>query len=150
MPPALVVRGAGSQSGALQQWQSSTPTTLCSITSAGNFDANNHDLDNVRTATYNSVIAHGSMGTTETIDWSAGLRHSGTNSATLTITFTAPPGPCNCMLVLTNGGAYNITWPAAVLWPKGNEPNWTNSGVDIVAFFYDGTYYYGVGSLDFS
>lgn len=98
----------------------------------------NHDLRSIKAAVHNSVIAHGSMGATETFDWSAGMRHSATNSATCTITFTAPPGPCNLMLVLTNGGAYALTWPAAVKWAGGAQPTWTASGVDVVAFFYDG------------
>ena len=148
--PALVVDGASGQTADLAQYRDSAGTVLWRVTSAGNTNLGNHDLLAIKAASHNSVIAHGSMGATETFDWSTGMRHSATNSATCTITFTAPPGPCNLMLVLTNGGAYTLTWPAAVKWAGGAQPTWTASGVDVVAFFYDGTNYYGVASLNFA
>jgi hypothetical protein len=147
---ALVVRGATSQTGALQEWRNVGDTVLVEVQADGDVNLVNHDLDNIKTATFNSVVAHGNMGATETIDWSAAQKHSATNSATVTITFTAPPGPCNLMLLLTNGGAFTITWPATVNWPGGTQPSFTASGTDVVAFFYDGTDYWGVASLNLS
>ena len=146
--PALVVRGASNQSGALQQWRDSGDGVLASITADGYLNLNNHDAQAIRTATFNGLITGSGSG--GVINWPAGQKQQFTMSGTGTLTFTAPAGPCNLMLKLINGGAYTITWPAAVDWAGGAEPSWTSSGTDIVAFFYDGTTYYGVASLNFS
>ncbi len=113
-------------------------------------DAQNNDIDNVKTVTFNSVIAAGNMGAAETLDWTAGQKQSGTNSANCTISFTNPAGPCNLMFVLTNGGAFSLTWPGSVEWPGGTEPSWTAAGVDVISFYFDGTTYFGMAGLDFS
>lgn len=116
---------------------------------ADGLEMNNSDVYEIRTATYNGVQAHGGMGATETIDWSAGQIHSGTNSANSTLSFTDPPGPGHFSLILTNGGAFTIAWPAAVEWPDSTEPTWTASGVDVISFLYDGTTYYGMTGQNF-
>jgi hypothetical protein len=120
------------------------------IVAGDTYDAANHDIDNIKVAAFNGVVSHGNMGTTETFDWTQGNKHSATNSATCTISFTAPPGPTVLHIILTNGGAFTLTWPAAVDWAGGAPPSFTTSGVDIVALFYDGTTYYAVASLNFS
>lgn len=50
------------------------------------------------------------------------------------------------MLELTNGGAYTITWPAAVIWDGGSAPSLQSSGKDILMFITDdaGTNWRGV------
>jgi hypothetical protein len=50
---------------------------------------------------------------------------------------------------MTNTGAHNITWPAAVDWPDGTEPSWTAAGTDFAVFFSDdgGTIIYGALSM---
>jgi len=146
----LVVRGADSQTANLQEWRDNptSDTVLVHITSDGYVNLNDNDIQDVRTATFDGlIIGSGSSGV---INWPAGQKQQWTMTGTGTLTFTAPAGPCNLMLKLINGGAYTITWPAAVDWAGGAEPSWTSSGTDIVAFFYDGTTYYGVGSLNFS
>ena len=56
---------------------------------------------------------------------------------------------CSCaILALLCAPAFAVTY--TVDWAGGTEPSWTASGVDIVAFFYDGTTYFGVASLAFS
>lgn len=147
---ALAVDGAASQTAALQQWRTSAGTMLAQVTAGGTYDANNHDVDNIKVAAFNGIIAHGSMGTTETFDWTQGNKHSATNSAACTISFTAPPGPTVLHLILTNGGAFALTWPASVDWAGGSPPTLTASGVDIIAFLYDGTTYYGQASKNFN
>jgi hypothetical protein len=146
---ALAVDGAASQTAALQQWRDSAGTMLAQVTSGGAYDANNHDVTNIKLPTVNGVIAHGAMGTTETIDWTSGGWHSGTNSAACTISFTAPSKPCALKFFLTNGGAYTITWPAAVDWVGSAPPTLTSSGLDIITFLFDGTTYFGVASKNF-
>ena len=119
-------------------------------TLATTLNASNQDIDNAKTVTFNSVIAKGAMGATETITWNDGQKQSGTNSANCTITFANPDGPCNMMFVLTNGGAFTLTWPGTVQWAGGTEPTWTVAGVDVLSFFFDGTTYYGMAGMDFS
>jgi len=97
-----------------------------------------------------------SAGGSATIDWA----NSNKGNITLTedvssLTFNAPTGPCNLLFVVKQDGTggYNVTsWPGTVKWPGGNAPALTSDpdSVDIMSFYYDGTNYYGMGSLDFS
>lgn len=92
---------------------------------------------------------------TTTIDWKLGNKDFHTFGAqNETFVFTAPTNPCNILLVLKQDstGSRTVTWPAAVKWPGGTAPTLTTAGnsIDIIAFYYDGTSYYGVDSLDFS
>jgi len=112
---------------------------------------NNNDALELKTATFNGVITNAAItGNPYDIDWTDGQKQSGTVTGTATVTFTAPAGPCNLMLLLTNGSAFTVTWPATVQWPGGSPPSFTASGTDVVAFFYDGTNYWGVASLNLS
>ncbi len=92
---------------------------------------------------------------TTTIDWKLGNKFEFTFGAQNdTFTFTAPTKPCNLLLKLIQDGtgSREATWPATVKWVGGTAPTLTTtaSGVDIVSFFFDGTSYFGVGSLNFS
>jgi len=90
-------------------------------------------------------VVDNSSGGSWTTTWANGNKQKRTMSSAGTATFTAPSGPCNLVLQVTNSGAARtITWPAAVKWPSSVIP--TPSGaakVDIYVFFYDGTNYYG-------
>lgn len=99
-------------------------------------------------ATFASEVDDGNSSTADTIDWRTGNKHKSTVTGDCTYTFTAPSGPANLILKLVNAGAQTLTWPGTVTWPGGTEPSWTSSGTDIVAFYYDGTNYHGVSSLD--
>jgi len=147
---ALVIDRASGQTAALLQFRQSGGTLLSQFTNLGDLDLNGGNIEGADTITYDGVTAHGSMGTTETFDFSANRLHSATNSAACTITFTAPAGPCNVIIELTNGGAFGITWPGTVTWPDGTEPTWTTSGLDVVCFYYNGTNYRGGMSPDHS
>lgn len=112
-------------------------------------NANNQDVDNAKTVTFNAEITN--TGTTQTIDWTAGQKQNTTITAATTIAFTDPAGACNLQLKITNGGTGAITWPVTVLWVGGGtEPTWTTTGVDIVSFYFDGTNYYGMAGLNFA
>lgn len=79
-----------------------------------------------------------------TIDWTAGLKHKKLLAADVTLTFTAPAGPTNMVLRVTQNAsaAKTITWPATVKWV--NSPTYTTLGkVYVFCFYYDGTNYYG-------
>lgn len=102
-------------------------------------------------APYELVQVLGSLTTNTTINCANG------NIATCTIggalTFTLTPscasGYCRVLtLVITNGGAYTITWPTAVKWADGTAPTFTASGVDIVTLVTvdAGTTWYGTAN----
>lgn len=128
-------------------------TTNANLTLAGNGTGDaetttGHKFDTE--AYFDAKVDDGNSGATDTIDWTTGNKHKSTLSESCTFTFTAPSGPANLILEAVNFGAFTPTWPASVKWPGGTEPTWTASGTDIVAFYYDGTSYFGVASLDFS
>ena len=92
---------------------------------------------------------------TTTIDWKLGNKFYFTFGAQAdTFTFTAPSNPCNLILVLKQDGTGSRipTFPASVHWSGGSMPTFSTgaNAVDIVAFYYDGTNYFGVETLDFS
>ena len=75
-------------------------------------------------------------------------------AANETFTFTAPtnPGTFQMIMVQDGTGSRTATWPATVKWAGGDAPTLSTaaSSVDIVSFYWDGTSYYGVASLNFS
>ena len=92
---------------------------------------------------------------TTTIDWKLGNKFNFTFGAFNEVfTFTAPSNPCSLILKLKQDatGSRTATWPASVKWPGGTAPTLSTgaSDEDIIAFYYDGTNYYGTTSLDFS
>ena len=92
---------------------------------------------------------------TTTIDWKLGNKDFHTFGAQdETFVFTAPTNPCNILLVLKQDstGSRVVTWPSAVKWPGGTAPTLTTAAnsIDIISFYYDGTSYYGVETLNFS
>ena len=97
----------------------------------------------------------GGGGTTTTIDWTKGNKVQFTFGAgDETLDFTAPAKPGNLVLVIIQDstGGRKATWPSSVKWVGGSAPTLSTAAnaVDIIAFLYDGTNYYGVGSLNFS
>lgn len=98
---------------------------------------------------YASETQNNPTGTTATIDWTASnfqeLDVSGA-SGDVTVSFTAPSGPCSLRLRITQGGtARDLTWPTGT-W-LGTEPTWNadTSLTRIMAIDYDGTnYWYAV------
>lgn len=113
---------------------------------------------------FSSVVDNGTThaptyGTAEnpTIDWTKGniqkITSDSTGSATPTVAFTAPTGPCCLTLKITHEAtttAITYTWPATVKWQSGVKPTTTNTsgGVDVISFLYDGSAYYGLFGLD--
>ena len=90
-----------------------------------------------------------------TIDWGLGNKFVFTFGAfNETFTFTNPTKPGNFLIKMIQDGtgSRTATWPASVKWPSGTAPTLSTAAnsVDIVSFYFDGTNYYGVGSLDFS
>ena len=100
--------------------------------------------------TKNFVELYSTLGTggSTSIDLTSANNFEYTVNGTSTISFTnspAAPKAFGFTLVLNNGGAHTITWPAGVLWAGGVAPALTASGTDILVFYtYDGgVSYYG-------
>jgi hypothetical protein len=73
------------------------------------------------------------------------------NVITLTLD-TTDIGVGNYLLKIVNGGLATLTWAGesgSVFFPAGTDPTLTASGTDIVTFYFDGTNFYGVATLDF-
>jgi hypothetical protein len=83
------------------------------------------------------VNARGSVSGAQAIDIELGNVVTATITAATTFTFSNPPASGRAgsfVLILTNGGAYTITWPTSVKWPSGTAPTLTASGVDMLSF----------------
>lgn len=81
--------------------------------------------------------AIGNTGATRTFDLEVANFFSATLDQNSTFTFSNPPASGDFgafVLELTNGGAFTITFPAAVDWPGGTAPSLTASGVDQLVF----------------
>ena len=88
---------------------------------------------------------------TTTINWNNGNKvHFTWGAQAEVFTFTAPSTAASLLLKMTQDGVggRDATWPAAVTW-LGTEPTWTDGGAGktiVVAFYYDGTTYWGQGT----
>lgn len=106
-----------------------------------------------QTVTFDTVYDNGSRSGAYTLDWNNGNKQVITLSGNVTMTFTAPPGPTNLVLVVKQdaAGGRSITWLSSVLWPGGTAPTLTSAAnaVDMMMFFYDGTNYLGGFLQDF-
>jgi len=113
----------------------------------GEVDFNGHSLGGAaQTATGDG---------TTTIDWKLGnFFHLQMGAFSEVLTFTAPtlPGTFILRIVQDSVGSRTITWPGTVKWPGGTAPTLTTTattGTDIITFYYDGTNYCAVASIDF-
>ncbi|MDY6852014.1 MAG: hypothetical protein SV487_08080, partial [Thermodesulfobacteriota bacterium] len=84
------------------------------------------------------VKVHGSTSGNVALSFSDGAVHTVTAGGNITFSLTNWPKASaysdGLSLVLTNGGAYTMTWPAEVDWPGGDAPSLTESGVDRLVF----------------
>lgn len=82
-----------------------------------------------------TLVNLGNMSGTVDFDLSTGNVFYGTLTGNVTtITFSnAPAGGVFFTLEITNGGAFSITWPAAVKWPGGTAPTLTS--LDLLVFY---------------
>ena len=94
-------------------------------------------------------------GATGVIYWNVSQKRKVTITGTgITCNFTNPPGPCNLLLKVVQGDGSDVigTWDGDIKWPGGTAPTLStgNGDIDILSFYFDGTNYFGVASLDFS
>ena len=106
------------------------------------------------TVCFDAEFDNGNSGAADTVDWGVGNKQKSMLTGNCTYTFTAPNGPASLTLKLQQDatGSRTVTWPAAVKWPGGTAPTLSTAAtaIDIVAFYYNGTDYYGQSGLNFS
>ena len=96
------------------------------------------------------------------IKWNLGNKYHLLLENSSTVAFTTNPiNPCNLLLKIAqgDGGSNTITWAVTsgtIYWAGGgvlntDEPTLTTTDdkTDILSFYFDGTNYFGVASLDF-
>jgi len=96
------------------------------------------------------------------INWTLGNKYHLLMENNSTVTFaTNPINPCNLLLKVAqgNGGSKIITWAVTsgtIYWAGGgvlntDEPTLTTTDdkTDILSFYFDGTNYFGVATLNF-
>jgi len=116
----------------------------------GEMDAGAHTIGfTQQTISYNSA--------TTTVDWKLGNKAVMTFGAgnITTFAFTNPTNPCNVLIKIIQDGTGSRTvtgWDADIKWAGGTAPTLSTAlnSIDIISFYWDGTNYFGVASLDFS
>tara|TARA_Y100000310_G_scaffold275978_1_gene292798 strand:- start:9344 stop:10558 length:1215 start_codon:yes stop_codon:yes gene_type:complete len=108
-------------------------------------------LDNAIGFTQQVITSSGGLAT---INWTSGNKAAITLTENITFTFNNPSNVANLLIKITQDstGSRTITWPSEVQWVGGVVPTLTTAGdsIDIVSFYFDGTNYFSVSSLDFS
>ena len=96
------------------------------------------------------VVDLGTVGATETVDWSAGDRQKMTLDESVTITMSSPAeGQTLTLYMLQDGtGTNTITFADTIVWADDTTPTWTTTAdkMNIVVITYIGSAYYGVGN----
>ncbi len=100
---------------------------------------------------YGVPVDDGNSSAAKTIDWATGNEHKLTlTSAVCTLTFSNPKTGGRYVLELVQDatGGRAVVWPGTVIWNNGIPPSLTAvaGGIDLIAFYYDGTNYIGAGS----
>lgn len=150
--PGDVVGPASATANAIARYNGTTGKL---IASSGVTISATNNIVGAKTLVFDSVYNNGTKSAGFTIAWSNGQKQRVTLAGTsMAITFTAPAGPGNFLLVLTQDGtgSRTVTWPATAKWPGGTAPVLSTpaNSVDIISFFYDGTNYYGQIAKAFS
>jgi len=120
----------------------------------GNLDSTDKNITGIGRASFTQELDNGSKDANFSIDFDTDNKQKVTlteNEMTLTLD-TTTVGVGNYLLKMVNGGLATLTWASesgSVYFPGGTDPSLTASGTDIVTFYFDGTNWYGVGSLDF-
>lgn len=95
---------------------------------------------------------NGTCLTTNTVNWSNASSQKVAITGNCTFTFSNGVTGAAYLLKITQDvtGGRTYTWPAAVKWPASTAPSASaGSKIDILSFYYDGTYYLGSSQLNY-
>ena len=120
----------------------------------GNLDAKDKNITGLGSAGFTQELDNGSKTASFTIDFSTDQKQKVTlTSNTMTLTLdTTDVNVGNYILKIVNGGLATLTWASesgSIYWSEKTKPTLTSSGTDIIAFYFDGTNWYGMASLNF-
>jgi len=120
----------------------------------GNLDAKDKNIIGIGSAGFTQELDNGTKTASFTIDFSTDQKQKVTLTAnTMTLTLdTTNVKVGNYILKIVNGGLATLTWASesgSIYWVGKTKPTLTSSGTDIVAFYFDGTNWYGMASLNF-
>lgn len=139
-----------------------TPTTIYGFNKPASGDTPwattaNNDIDSIEQeiARQRLPFLSPTVGATTTCDLNQTTGARGftfTVSQATTLAFTNVPSSSflvRIMLIITNGAAFTLTWPASVTWIPGVLPTLKTAGVDIIELFTvnGGTTWYGAPHL---
>jgi hypothetical protein len=115
-------------------------------------DANNQQLYDLETATFEAEHDNGNSGAAATIDWNNGQQQKITLTANCTFTLTAPTvgstGVFRLFVTDNGSGPYTITWPAGVTAFGDAELNPTNGQTTLFVLCWRGSTTYALTSMD--
>ena len=132
-----------------------TTPNIGAATMGGNLTGGDYHITGLGRVNFTQELDNGSKTTDFTVDFATDQKQKCTLTAnTITLTLdTTSVGVGNYLLKIVNGGLATLTWASesgSIYFPGGTDPDLTSSGTDIVSFYFDGTNWYGVSSLDFS
>jgi len=121
----------------------------------GNLDATDKNITGVGMIGFTQELDNGSKAGSFTVDFGTDQKQKVTLTAnTMTITLdTTNVKVANYQLKIVNGGLATKTWATetgSIKWAGGAAPTLTNSGTDIISFYWDGAAWYGASTLNFS
>lgn len=97
-----------------------------------------------------TAVSLGALGSTETIDWSAGDLQQGTLDENVTLDFSnAVAGQRLTLFLLQDGSGTNtISFTPTIIWQDDTTPTWTTTAdkMNVMVIYYDGSTYYGMGA----
>jgi len=121
----------------------------------GEMDCDDNNIVGAGSIGFTQELDNGSKTANFSVDFSTDQKQKCTLTAnTITLTLdTTDVNVGNYLLKIVNGGLATLTWASesgSVYWAGGSIPELSSSGTDIVAFYFDGTNWYGLVSLLFS
>lgn len=130
------------------------------VTASVGIDLVTQSLGGANTVFFAREYNNGNCGGQTTIDWTRGQKQLMTLTASVTATFASgsnPPGISNYLLRIvqgSSGGPFTIQWPSSSIakWSGAASPTLSSGAnkIDILTFYYNGSQYFGVGSLNFA
>lgn len=149
----LVGRKTGGNIAALTKSEIKAILGFLESTMVQDLDADDNDILNIKTVSFNDEHDNGNSGTTKTIDLSEGQRQKITLTGDCTVTFSNPDVGIYTLKVIQDAtGSRTLTLPSGK-WVGGSAytPTSDASAEDLISIYYDGSsYYYSVVGLDYS
>lgn len=108
------------------------------------------NLDTNSKMIYHQMVSHGSISSTENINWQVGAYQKLSTGGSFSLTFSDPTATAPLFLEVTYGGVHTVTFPTNVQWSGGTTPTLTKvtGKIDLFTFVFNGTYYWGTYSLN--